>query len=294
MNSTFKVTAAWSMFLLGPGFFCSTVRADVQYPAGTQSFETMNVGDDVSTIGAWFSVNTSAPLELFTVRAANDVLGNTTPRGSSTRWLRVTDQDSSDVQNRFYSTHITSPMIENYQWTFFVNLETSPPGGANTKPKLTIQHNSTAGFANAWGIEFTSTGANLIVLGIGGAAASTPLYSLVSATGIGRWVKLTLTVNFDDNTVTASVNNGASASLPINLSATADKKLFRICYRGEGLGNAGIMLVDDVSVAVGQAIPPPKISVPVASKYGLVLMTALLLAALALRFGRSKSAVPLP
>lgn len=292
-----RATVVGAVLLLG--LFISTVRADVQYPSGTQTFETMAVGDDVGVVGAWFTVNDSAPPELFTVLAANDVLGSPTTRGSSTRWLRVKDLDARNVQNRFYSTNVTSPAIENYQWTFFVNLETLPPGGADTKPKLTIQHMNAAAlpvpaFANAWGIDFTSTGANLIVLGIGGTAASTPLYSYAFPTGIGSWVKLTLTVNFADNTVTASVNNGASATLPINLIASGDKKLFRFCYRGEGLGNANTMLVDDVSVAVGSAIPPPKASVPAASGWGLVLMTALALAALALRFGRSRSAARLP
>lgn len=267
----------------------SIVRADVGYPSGTQNFETMNVGDNVTSLFDWIFVNTSSPLSLFTVVAADDLLGTPTTRGSSTRWLRVTDRDAADVQNRFYSIPVSSPAIENYRWTFFVNLEATPPGGSATKPKITIQHLDAAGFANAWGVEFTSAGANLIVLGIGGTPASSPLYSLVSPTGIANWVKLTLTVNFDGGAVSASVNDGAAVSLPMNLIATADKKIFRFCYRGEGSGNANTMLIDDVSVAVGAAIPTP--GVPTFSAWGMFVLAGLMLTALALRFRRSKSAV---
>jgi hypothetical protein len=247
-------------------------RAEVGFPAGTQDFEAMQVGDSVTTLFDWLLVNTSSPSSLFTVQAADDVLGSVTPRGSSTKWLRVTDSDSTDVQNRFYSTPVNSLTESNYTWTFYVNLETTPPGGASTKPKLTIQHFDTSAFANAWGIEFTSTGANLIVLGIGGTPATTALYPLSSPTGLGDWVKLTLSVDFSAATVSAAANDGSAVSLPINLAGTADKKLFRFCYRGEGAGNAVTMLVDDVSVVVDT-------NIPTVSEWGLVLTTLLLLTA---------------
>jgi len=236
-------------FLIVAGF-ASTARADVEHPFGTQTFESMDVGDDINTLVPWFSVNTP-PESPFTVVAADDVLGTPTTRDGSTRWLRVTDQDAGNVQNRFYSGAVISPAVANYTWVFYVNLEMTPPGGTDTKPKLVIQHNNSP-FANAWGIEFTSTGANLIVLGIGGAPASTPLYPLASPTGVGDWVKLLLYVDFDNNMVSASANGGPSVSLPINLAATADKKVHRFCFRGEGTGNASKLLVDDVSVVVGE------------------------------------------
>ena len=240
-------------------FGASAAWGDVGFPAGTQTFESMPVGGilDVA-LPPWFTVNQSAPASLYSVVAANDVLGSQTPRGDSTRWLRITDADGGNVQNRFYSGPVqATDDPHGYSWNFFVNLETIPPGGASVKPKFSIQHNDTAaaGFANAWAIEFTDTGANLIVFGIGGAAASTPLYPLTGSTGLGQWVQLQLSVSFLANTVSASVNNGASVSLPINLAATADKKLFRFCYRGEGVGNAGTLLLDDVSVAVLPAVP---------------------------------------
>lgn len=262
-------------------------RADVQYPSGTQDFEAMTVGEGIDTgLPPWFTVNTSSPLSLYTVVAADDVLGSQTPRGSSTKWLRVSDADSANVQNRFYSGAIVGPTVQDYAWTFYVNLEATPPGAGATKPKLTIQHSDTAGFANAWGIDFTDAGANLIVLGIGGTAASSPIYSLSSPTGLGEWVKIRLEVSFVNNTVSASVNDGPDVTLPINLSATADKKVFRFCYRGEGTGNFNLMLIDDVSF---ETIPPAP--VPTVSEWGLALLTLAGLVVGAVLFGRKARVV---
>jgi hypothetical protein len=70
--------------------------------------------------------------------------------------------------------------------------------------------------------------------------------------------------------VSARVNDGPPVSLPISL--TGDKEVFRFCYRGEGAGNQGVMLVDDVSVAVGAAQV-----IPTTSQWGLAIMAILLL-----------------
>ena len=62
MHLNHQATVVRAVLLLG--IFVSTVRADdVQYTIGTQNFEPMNVGDDVNTVGAWFTVNTSVPPE---------------------------------------------------------------------------------------------------------------------------------------------------------------------------------------------------------------------------------------
>ncbi len=247
-------------------------KGEVGFPAGDQNFEAMAVGADLTALGDWVFVNTSTPSSLYTVVAADDVLGSPTTRGGSTRWLRVTDQDAADVQNRFYSTVVIAPEVHSYTWTYFVNLETTPPA-AGTKPKFSIQHNNNpGGFANAWGVEFTSTGANLIVFGIGGTAASTPLYPMTSPTGVGDWVKIELTVDFDTNKVSASVNDQSPVSLPINLVGTADKKTLRFCFRGEGTGNSGTLLLDDLSVYF---VPP----VPAVGEWGMVVMSLLVLSA---------------
>lgn len=230
-----------------------TVWAEVEFPSGIQDFEAMAVDDSIETIG-WEIVN-NPPESDFSILAADDFDGMSQPRGSSTRWVRISDNDGGAVQNRFYSPAIFAPAVESYQWTYHVNLETVPPGDGAVKPKFTIQHIDGVAFANAWGVEFTSSGANLIVLGIGGMAAATPLFPLASPTGLNEWVKITLRVNFGANTVSASANDGPFVSLPINLPVTADPKIFRLCYRGEGAGNTMTMLLDDPSVVVATGVP---------------------------------------
>ena len=261
-------TVAGVFVALGVG----AAQAEIDYPQGFQDFEAMAVDDSVMSIG-WEVVNTSSPTSLFTIEAADDVLGSQTPRGTSTRWLRITDTDSSNVQNRFYSPAVIGDTTT-YKWTYYVNLETTPPGGADTKPKFTIQHfdNGTSLFGNAWGVEFTSMGANLIVLGIGGTAASMPLYSLASPTGIGDWVKISLRVDFASGIVSAQANDGTPVSLPINLSVNAERGTFRLCYRGEGNGNAMTMLLDDPSVWVAPGVPT--VSEWGAVALGLLVLTA--------------------
>ncbi len=248
-----------------------TVAPSLAHPAGTQDFESLLLGDEIIAVQDWIVVDSSLEQGRFTARVVNDVLGAIVPRNGSTQWLRIRDQDETDVQNRLYTPMIATPGPANYTWTFFVNLEQAPPGGGDVKPRITVQHPD-GSFANAWGIEFTSTGANLVVTGVGGPAASTPLYSLSSPTGIGDWVKLTLSVDFLAGTVSSQVNDGAAVSLPIALSGTADAMVFRLCYRGEGVGNVMTMLLDDVSVVTADS------GIPTVSEWGLVILTLVLLA----------------
>lgn len=252
------------------------VRAEVGYPSGTQNFESMAVGNSVDTLAGWVVVNSSAPANLFTVQGANT--GGGRAGSGSTRWLKVNDTDAGAVQNRFYSPGVIAPVTEDYTWTFFAKLQSTPPGAGAAKPRFTIQHRNGA-YANAWGIEFTSTGANLIVTGIGGPAASTPFYALTGSTGVGRWVKIRLRTEFSTNTVYASVNERPEVSLPISL--TGDPKDFRFCYRGEDTGNAVQMLLDDVSVGVGEAQ-----AVPTVSAWGLLVLALVLITGAKLRFGQ--------
>ena len=216
------------------------VPSSLEFPGGTQDFEGMSLGDEIESIVDWVKVDTAAA-GLFTIRSVNDVQGVLGPRGSSTRWIRIQDDDLVG-QNRFYSPSITTPLTRNYTWTFWINLERTPPASPAVAPRLTIQHD----FTNSWGIEFTDTGANLVVTGNGGTPASTPIYSLVSPTGVGDWVKLELSVDFDANTVSASVNDVFAGSLPIALAANPSN--YRFCYRGEGAGNVNTMLIDDITL----------------------------------------------
>ncbi len=235
------------------------VETSLAAPSGAEAFESVSLGDEVTALTGWLKVDTSLPGR-FTVRAVNDVAGVTGPRpgSASTRWLRVRDQDDGAVQNRFYSNTITTGGDFNYTWTFWINLEETPPGGADGKPRIVVQHID-GGFQNAWGVEFTATGANVVVTGAGGPEASAPLYALASPTGIGDWVKLELSVDFAGATVSASANDGPPVALNIAPSVTFDRGTFRFCYRGEGIGNINTMLVDDVSLDVDGPAPLPEI-----------------------------------
>lgn len=234
-----------------------TVATGLAAPSGVETFETVSLGDEATALVGWPKVDTS-PAGRFTVRVVNDLAGVPGPRpgSSSTRWLRVRDQDAGDVQNRFYSNTITSGGDFDYTWTFWINLEEAPPGGAGAKPRIVVQHIDGA-FQNTWGVEFTATGANLVVTGVGGPAASAALYALASPTGVGDWVKIDLSVDFAGATVSASANDGAPVSLPIAPTGTMDRGTFRFCYRGEGTGNINTMLIDDVSLSVAASAPLP-------------------------------------
>jgi len=248
--------------------------AEVGYPSGSQNFESMALGADVATLPGWVRVP-PMPAAGFAVTAANDVLGNVMPRDGSTKWLRVADTDGSAAQNRFYTPGVVAPVDSDYMWTFYVNLEAVPPAPADpgSKPRITIQHRDAGNYANAWGIEFTSEGASLIVIpATGGATSSISLYSLSSPTGVGDWVKLELRVRFGAGTVSASVNDGPEISRPISPPVSVDKKDFRWCYRGENSGNINRMLVDDILVQAGPALPAT-------SGRGVIAMAVALVAA---------------
>lgn len=231
-----------------------TVAQGLAYPTGAQGFEVTKLGDEVIAIENWSVVDASANPGMFTIRTVNDVQGTIAPRGGSTKWLRIRDQDSGAVQSQLYTPTITAPLAANYTWTFWINLEQKPPGGSNTRPRITLQHPDPV-YKDAWGIRFNPNKAALVVFGYGGPAGSTDLYDISGATDIGEWVKIDVSVSFDSDMLVASVNDGTPVSLPIDLDAAADKTRFRFCYLGQGSGNVMTMLLDDVSVSVDDQVP---------------------------------------
>lgn len=226
-----------------------TVPSRLMFPFSEQGFEGVLLGDEVFAVQGWSKIDESAS-GVFTVRVVNDVAGrrgDVGPDEDSTRWLRIRDQEAGDLQNRFYSSTVVSPEETNYAWVFDVNLEDTPPGGSDVKPRFTVQHLD-GSFADAWGIEFSSAGADLVVTGTGGTPAATPLYPLSSPTGVGDWVRIKIAVDFQAGVVRGSVNGVEAGSLPIDLSQTADPTQLRFCYRGEGAGNVATMLLDRLAV----------------------------------------------
>lgn len=216
-----------------------TVVSPADFPAFFEDFETLAVGDSVDLLG-WPIVSNSVNQADFTVTATDQIAPP--QASSSTRSIRIADVDGSNAQNRFYSPTINSPSAISYTWRFLVNLETAPPGGSASKPRYTIQH-SDNGFANAWGIELSDTSTDLIVTGIGGTAASV---SLGAALPLNVWTELRIRADFQTQTVTGWMGSAPGASLPIALTGAAD--VFRLCYRGEGVGNVMTSYLDDVQV----------------------------------------------
>ncbi|MDX2176432.1 MAG: hypothetical protein SF028_08170 [Candidatus Sumerlaeia bacterium] len=209
-----------------------------------ENFEGLALGDSVVGLQGWPLVN---PNENFFVRSVNDVRGSTAaPPFSSTKWLRISDNDPTN-SNRFYSNAIAAPGIPaTYTWRFRLNIEELPPTGGSAWPRFTVQHDDTSGFANAWGIEIRDSGAWLVVTGIGGTAAAVPFYSYTSGQAVGDWVLLDLVADFQNGVVRALLNGGGEVTLPINLAPSADRSLFRLCYRGEGANNTAVFALDDV------------------------------------------------
>ncbi|MBP9892167.1 MAG: hypothetical protein KBG84_09705 [Planctomycetes bacterium] len=234
--------------------FGSPVGTTFTWPSGAQTFQTMGLGDGASTLVGWTVVDSSAA-NVFTIRGAADTYSGTgIGSAGSTRWLRLNDADAGNVQNRFYSPTVTAPAAPaSYSWTWFVNIEEPIAAGATVFPRMVIQHVD-GGFSNAWGVEFTNTAINLVVIAPSGAAtaSTTP----VEAALFSQWVKLTLTVNFTGNTVALSVNNQTPISAAIAPSGTLDRTQFRWCYRGEGTGNACKLLVDDISFTGSAGVAP--------------------------------------
>ncbi|MEM1088851.1 MAG: hypothetical protein AAGI67_00600 [Pseudomonadota bacterium] len=226
-----------------------TIPPSTAFPAGVQDFESLLLGDTVSVIQNWPVVD-SSPTGAFTIRTVSDVLGTTTPRSmDSSQWLRIHDADPGDVQNRFYGPTIEAVVESNYEWRFFNAVEAPPPASGDNYPRYTIQHID-GGFANTWGIEYRNDGVYLVVIGSGGTPASTLIQASTYPDDLGVWQEVSLMVDFGMDTVSASIDGQTPVSLPINLAATADATRFRFCYRGEGVGNVGTFLLDDVSVAV--------------------------------------------
>lgn len=247
-----RIRAAFCAALAMPAVSAFAVPNQIAWPAGTQNFEDMALGDSATTIDNWVVVNTSANQPDFTIVATDNVNGGASVGHApgSTKWLRVADVDAANIQNRFYGAFVNAPAVPGeYTWTFWVNLETAAPSsGGNTLPKIVIQHNVSATPTNVWGIQFDDTAASLAVLNAAaGTVASTPFYTIAGGTGVGSWVRIDLTADFVGGTVSAAANSGTPVSLPIAPTGALDPTTFRFCYRGEGTGNAARILVDDVS-----------------------------------------------
>ncbi len=233
-----------------------SVANGILFPAGTQDFENVTLGDEASAIRDWRIDSTSGIKGIFTSHVVNNVDGTVALHGTLTRWLRVRDQDARDIRNRIYTAAVESPAVHDYTWSFRVNLEEPPAAGANA-PALVVQHRLGAVFVNTWGIVFRGGTVHLFVTSSGGDVAATPLYELTGITGIGQWVDIEIDVDLTAGVVIASVNGQMKGGLPIAPDDRIDRSSHRLCYEGSGVGNVGTTLIDDMGVVVDTASSPP-------------------------------------
>jgi hypothetical protein len=223
----------------------------IAWPGGAQDFENLTAGDAATRIVDWSIVGGGAG---FTVQAQT---GSARPGSSSVTWLRVEDTDAAG-SNRFYSAYALAPTTPTgYSWTMFVNLETTPPAAGSTRPKLAIQHQTGGGTPlTMWGIELRDTGAFLVTLDASEAVIEeTFLYPLTGATAVGQWVKLEMTVDFDQGRIFAAFNDNAPVSAPIVVPGTVFAYQFRFCYRGNGTDNIQQLKFDDLTLSSGLNVP---------------------------------------
>lgn len=241
------VDASPSMGLLDPTS-PGSVNGGLVVPVGSASFENVPLGDSAAALLNWVIVDTGAPNGDYDIRAIGDVNGvvggGAVP--GSTRWLRLRDQDDAAVQNRFYANFLnTGGVTLPYRLEFWINPLELPAPSAGTRPRIIIQHGSTAGVQNMWGIEMDTSGAKFLVLAAGGPVATLPLGGFA----LGQWHNVVFTVT--PTTFAIALDGAPAVSAPIAPGPTIDLGNLRFCYRGEGAGNAATVLIDQVSFRFG-------------------------------------------
>ena len=223
-----------------------SVTNNIAWPSGTQTFENLSPGDLNTAMTGWLLVDTGADPTRFWVRGAADGPTVGTRPAGTTRWMRIRDQNNAD-SNRFYTATVNATSTPTaYTWTWYFLVEAAAPASSTPSPRFMIQHDD-GGFQNLWGIELDDTNFNVAVTAVGG----TPATSSIQAATTGTWHRARLVLDFNANTVSGRIDNGAAVSLPINPSVTANLSSFRFCYRGEGTDNTPSILVDDISFQSG-------------------------------------------
>ncbi len=222
-----------------------SVTSELSFPSGVQTFEDVFLGDEVEAIAGWSKDDDSPSPGMFTVRCVNDVQGNIVNNLGSSRWLRIHDQNDADEENSFSTSAMVASAPLNYEFSFFVNVEAMGGGAA---PRLMVQHHDGSDFADAWGLEFSGGGGNVVVTDMGGFDLSVGVFSLIAPTGLGDWIQVNLGVSFETSTLQVAINGGTPIALPINLDSGADKQNLRLRFDGSGSGNSSTVLIDDLTV----------------------------------------------
>jgi len=228
----------------GPITF-APVDTSTVWPAGIEHFENAVIGANVfDAFAQWIPAN---PNGSYTIVVGDTPAGLTGQVPSSTRWMTVTDTDTA-ASNRIYGPTVTNPGptgVGTGQYSWFMNVESFVGTGG---VRVVTQHNSGSGYQNVAGLEITSTGVSVIIMGndlagIGTAGPSlrTPLYLFADSGGFSStdWVGVNYTIDYDANEVRAealgsdgSTNPTATLTgLDIQTATTPNLNEFRWCVR---------------------------------------------------------------
>jgi hypothetical protein len=222
------------------------IKNKLRFPYGVQKFERMKPTQSVTDIPGWEIVGTTGALEAY---ITTDPSGF--PRGGSLsrRWVCVDDYGAS-AGDGFRTPVVVSPDPWDYAWTWDMRIDAAPTSATNEWPVFAIQHDSSAGFQDAWGIQLTDTGANLFVTSIWGTAASAPLFSYVAPTSVGQWINIRVVASIEHNELEAFVNDVSVATLRMRPQSTTNVERQRLSYHGVGAGaQFASVILDDVGVA---------------------------------------------
>lgn len=230
------------------------------WPSGAESFENALVGGSVNSVFAGWVIATGSAN--YTAVVSQSPAGHPGQAAGSTRWLTVTDNDGAG-SNRVYTPGIvlSSGTVGSYTFTLKADVQSLAAGPSN----LIISQHFDGTYKNVGGLEITSTGVNVIVMGsdfdsgIGTAGTTTraTLYNFADAGGFGlnNWVTLSYTLDFQAGTVSGSAtgSNGSTnvtqsvSGLALQGAATAND--FRLCIRNNQAGTTSLVSYDNVNFA---------------------------------------------
>jgi hypothetical protein len=227
-----------------------TPKNRLVFPYGVQSFERrerVTVGDSVQILPGW-SIDSASVSAVVTENSS----GISRPGTNSRRWLSVQDNGAA-LYEGMHSPFMQAPRPWNYSWKFAIQIETAPASAADA-PVLAIQHVTSGGVQDAFGVRLTPTGAELFMTDAFGVAATAPLFTFGGLTDIGQWIDIRVDASLAKDTLTATVNGTEVAMLRILAPASTDLTRLRFSYHGSGAGNVASLLLDDVNVAFGSAV----------------------------------------
>jgi len=219
----------------------------LRFPYGTQKFEYMKAGDPITMVPGWEITGTGS------VSATIAAASSSTPSFSSRsrRWVQVDDQGAM-AGDGFRTPPITSPDPWDYSWSFQLRVDAPPTPGSY--PVLGVQHDTSSGYQDAWGIQLTETGANLFVTNIWGTPDTAPLFTFGSGAEVGQWIQVRMSASLETNRLEAWVNGVKVARLGMRPKATTVVERQRFSYHGQGVGNVAVLVLDDINVAFGSGV----------------------------------------